>query len=259
MYPRTRSLEEAIYDPQRAIRTLPWNRAKALSSWVVLPAIFEFALFKLLPRLVSAWGGAFSSLMGWAGVRVREGGDVLFGDKVFHGALRGVACSAPGFGQWLAILVAIAVFVAVGRRLPERFKPVAAWLQLVGFVAFTAAAYFAWRPAAFPYDFAQYYRSRVVGTIAFLLIVPVLFGFFFFPLERRLWRKLAITAAYFGYLAVALPLELSGVAIACRALSLAVLPLAFILMGPLLQIAWFAAFFSYGISGIEQAEVRAGG
>jgi hypothetical protein len=245
------SLEEALFDPQRAIRTFGNRPYRTLGVAFASSLFFLPPLLWQLHSVAEFWHRLFSALMGWCGIALRPAAEFNFGGYSFGSWLPSMAAQSPGLAQWLFFIVVAAGLHFGGKLLPDRFRPVTLWMSLIAAIASTAIIYFAWRPADFPYDFALYYRARAAGTLVLLLLAPPILGLLYYPIDRSWLRRFVMTAAYLGFIVAAFPFELVLVALACKAFSVAVLPLMFILIGPVLQIIWFAAFFSYGVSGID--------
>jgi hypothetical protein len=140
------------------------------------------------------------------------------------------------------------VALAASFLLPERLLPLRYYLRFAVLIQLTAFATFALWPASFPYDLPRYVLSLFHIGSAFLVLLPLLLGFTYFPFDVSWWRKLLLTALCVGHIAVLIPLQVLVHVFLIHHLSLLAMPAMFLLWGILPLLFAFIALYGWAMS-----------
>ena len=249
---RRRGNDGGIIAPHRAFITLAY-KGTALAAIATVPILLCLLWLLLNPVIAEFWwrvldrGRVLLNLPGRTGMAVFVWTDhVQFGIPFID---LPVAASTPM--QWLATTFITAFMLLAAAALRGKFTPLGYLLRAIAFLQFTALVYFAFIPERFPYRLLDYTIAGLGAGYALIAGVPLLFGFIFFVFRLSLWRKVALTVAAMGHLAILLPLQhLVHVWLMSR-LSLILMPTLFFFFGLLLEVMLVIALYGWGMSWEE--------
>lgn len=230
-----------------------------VSAVIVPMLIATFVLLALRP-LGDVWLQALRLLQGALGLPGGVAAHELPLGRVFSYTVPYLTTTArlPATRDHLIVGAACAVFLMVARALPARFTPLSYYLRFGTLVQLTAFLYFAIEPDTFPYALPPYLQSLFEMGSAALVLIPIVFGLTLFPFDIALWRKIVLTLATVGHLAVLIPLQAAIHAYAIYHLSVLVMPAMFFLWGVLVHVFVFVAMYGWGMSWPERdAQPRA--
>jgi hypothetical protein len=243
---RRRGTRGGIIVPHRAMitgRLTPWR----LTSMVIVPLLLAAITTFLLPRLTTIWSlGQAIGPLGLPG-DVASDPATVFGFTVAMPFLTTPA-SMPGSTHFWSVGGISGVALAASFLLPERLLPLRYYLRFAVLIQLTAFATFALWPASFPYDLPRYVLSLFHIGSAFLVLLPLLLGFTYFPFDVSWWRKLLLTALCVGHIAVLIPLQVLVHVFLIHHLSLLAMPAMFLLWGILPLLFAFIALYGWAMS-----------
>ena len=245
---RRRGARGGVIAPHRAMitgRLTPWR----LTSMVIVPLLLAVITAFLLPRLAGIWSWLLGQLIGPLGLpgEVAREPATVFGLTVAMPYLTTNA-SMPASAHFWTVGAISGVALVASVLLPERFLPLRYFLRFAVLIQVTAFAVFALRPATFPYDLPRYVLSLFEIGGAFLVLLPLLLGFTYFPFDVSWWRKLLLTTLSVGHIAVLIPLQVLVHAFLIHHLSLLVMPAMFLLWGILPLLFAFIALYGWAMS-----------
>jgi len=204
----------------------------------------------LLPAMGDFWTVLFEQghrLLGLPGAVERRGFAVLDGIEfaIPTLALEGTVPTDSTLGITAAIT---ALLIAISLLFRDRWIPLAYFLRAVAIVQLTSVAYFAWFGAAFPYRLPEYVVGLLTAGLFLMGLVPLLLGLTFYFLDVSPIRKVGLTVAVLGHLALLLPLQAMLHASLITVLTIVVMPLLFLLFGFLLDVMVLVAFYGWAMS-----------
>jgi hypothetical protein len=147
---------------------------------------------------------------------------------------------------WLTCAATLALFAAT-LFLPSKLIPVMYLLRGILLVPATALLYFALLPARFPHTPDSYMEGLVTAVIAFISIIPLLFGLTYYIFDFGLLKKAFLTAITMTHLALFLPLQVLLQALFLQKTVL-FMPVLYIIFGMPINILIFIAFYSWGMT-----------
>ncbi len=140
--------------------------------------------------------------------------------------------------------------------LPERFIPLRYFLRLVVLLQASAIVVFARWPGSFPYRLQEHLFLLQAAGLVVMALVPVVLGFTLHVFDLALWRKVAVTLALLGHLALFIPLKALVHAVLITGGTALVMPVLFLLFGLLPDVLVFVAFYGWALSWRGELERR---
>lgn len=244
-----KSIEERIFDPQRSVRCVGGARGD-LACALLAPLAVDSLILGFADRLFGIWRAVFAGALRWA----RLPAEVTMEPSRFPAGWRvrmpciEILAGAPSPVQWAWILYALAMAWLATRLLPERWMPLTYALRFLCVVQLTSVVFFAVWPGRFPYGVDDFVRTQVCTGFVFLLLIPPVYGMSYLILDFSLWRKLALLLISVTYVGLAAPVQIVTCAILTYFGSLALIPLFYLALGPLVYVSWMVAFYSWGVS-----------
>jgi hypothetical protein len=168
----------------------------------------------------------------------------------FDSAIPRVDIAAPMPGTSILVFagVLIAGALIVSFSLPPSLMPLSYLLRAFSFIHATAVFYFAFFSPYFPHDLPGYLSTMLGSTMAFLSAIPAIMSFTFYIFDIVLVRKLLLTVLIIGHLIILAPLQYLVHCYVIVKWSALYMPVLYIMLGLLPQIAIFIAFYSWGMS-----------
>ncbi|MFZ3213100.1 MAG: hypothetical protein WA188_16475 [Terriglobales bacterium] len=203
-----------------------------------------------MPRIASFWAKLLSFWM----QRLWPGTAVLLIDRTVVGHWR---VPVPYFKvdagpidgwTWLAVAAGSVVLFVLSYRIPSDTQlPFVYLLRTLAAIQWSALAYTRLARRPFPQDASEYCASMLLFGLIFIGLMPVILGFTFYIFDVSIWKKIALTAVTVGHLTLFIPLQYLAHACILR-VSLLFLPILYFVLGPLVDVIVFIAFYSWGMS-----------
>jgi hypothetical protein len=245
----TVSNEEKMLDPQRAVRRVEIS-ARTLALAAILLTGSEWALLSGVNAIFAFWNRVLIFGMALAAAD----GQVVMEDWVIrprHGVMMpGLDLPAlpPDGAHYWWVAYAVCMIWLLVSYLPERMLPLSYGARFLCFVQASSLVFFALKPASYVYGISHFARTELNAGFVFMLLVPVLLSVSYFTLGFSSFKKASLLALTLGFFAVAVPLHVLACSVLAQKLTLVVLPVFYLAMGPLIFVAWFVAFYSWGLS-----------
>jgi len=246
---RIRGVKGGVIAPHRSMVGLPWTIWRLFTT-LLLVAFGLGILWAAIPWLGQGWQLAFDRARDFLRIDAPLGDQLLSlpGGITLTLPVLAVHTPLPGTGTlWIAGIVSAALLL-LSFPLPERFTPLKYFLRLIALLEGIAIAFFALRPASFPYQLQDHVFILLTAGLVVMALVPVILGFTLHVFDLALWKKALLTVALLVHLAVFIPLQaLVHLAIVLRA-SAVVMPVLFLLFGLLPDVLIFVAFYGWALS-----------
>ena len=131
--------------------------------------------------------------------------------------------------------------------LPQPFIPVTYLGRGILFLQASALVYFAIIPAEFPHTPNSYLEGLFGAGMAFITIVPTLFGFTYFIFQFSLQQKALLTILTMVHLSLFLPLQILAQALVLQK-TVMFMPVLYIGFGLPMEVLIIIAFYSWGMT-----------
>jgi hypothetical protein len=153
----------------------------------------------------------------------------------------------PSIAALQTATVLLIALVTLSLLLRDRWIPLAYFLRALALVQLSSVLFFA-IGGEFPYQLPEYVVGLLSAGLFVMGLVPLVLGLTFYFLDISAVRKLALTLAVLGHLAILLPLQALLHAYLIEALTVVVMPTLFLLFGLLLDIMVLVAFYGWAMS-----------
>jgi YaiO family outer membrane protein len=196
-----------------------------------------------------AWAGLEAQLLKWFGVagsiemvtRPVVAGYELYVPQIVI-AMRPVTREI----WWIATIVSVVIF-AGSWLIPRRWLPARYLLRLLVIVQSSAQVFF-WSGKSLPYNIADYTEVLHLAGAMVIGIIPLLFGFTFYPLDFGRLKKLLVTLMAMSHLCVFIPLQYLLHAVLLHQTSLILMPLVFWAFGLTVDVFVVISFYGWAAS-----------
>jgi hypothetical protein len=219
------------------------------------------ALLAALPAIGRLWIGMVEALHGFLGLPGSvEQRQVDFLRLVQYN-LPVLSLEAPVPDHrtlWIAAIASVGLG-AVTLLLRGRALPLAYFLRMTALLLLITAGYFALAGDRFPYRLPEYGVGLLTGGVIVMGLIPLILGLTYYVFDLSFFRKVFVTVAVVGHLAVFLPLQAMVHVYLVANLSLVVMPVLFLLFGLMLDVMIFVAFYGWAMSGPTPTLDRAAG
>ncbi len=245
---RFRGWRGSLITPHRAFGRLHIGPREVIES-VLLAGVGLVGWVKSLPAVGRFW----AYILSFWGTRLGFKESVVLVPQGWGNHIRfslpcfSLSAGAPsGSTWWGTAIVTVLVFVA-SFLLTEEGLPWAYLMRGFCLLQATALAYFAFAAARFPHDLPGYTVSMLVFGCILIGLVPVMYGFTFYPLNFSLTKKIFLTIVTMGHLLLFLPNQYMLHVYLLHG-SVLFMPVLYFLFGPFLDIVVFIGFYSWGMS-----------
>lgn len=244
-----KTIEERIFDPQRSIHSVPRSRG-GLAFAVLAPVLADSLLVGFASRVFAFWAAVFAGVLRWLRLPATVWMEPC---KAFPRWSVRMPCiemlaGSPTPWQWAWILYGMAAGWLATRLVPERWMPLTYGIRFLCLVQLTAVFFFAFWPGQFPYGIDDFVRTQVYTGFVFLLMIPPIYGMSYFILDFSPLQKAGLLLMAVSYIGVAAPVQIVTCVILTHFGSLALIPLFYLALGPLVYVSWMVAFYSWGVS-----------
>ena len=252
---RKRGYSGQLINEHRAFRRIG-DRQRISWSAVLLVLLLSIAVLVLLQPFANFWRELLEFVAPATGfgdeVAVRSR-TVLPFVKVDVPYLASNASTPSGPAWSISVFITI-IALAISFFLPRRFLPFTYLLRLGVAIHAVSLAYFAVFADYFPYTLPRYTSDMFTIGLAFISLVPLIFGLTYFVFDFGVARKLTIVILTLGHLVVFIPLQYLLHAAFVRSFSLLYLPILFMLFGALLDISILIAMYGWAMSWRDRQE-----
>lgn len=238
-----------IISPHRALLTLPLRRNELIPA--ILLALAVLVVYVLLLHQVAAgWSVILQwclDLFGYDKIRLGTFGFSVAGYDIYTPYVQ-LGAAVPDAEQWKTGVILIAAVLIVSLFLPDRLKPLAYLMRALALIHAIAVAYFSYWPDLYPYSLAGYHALMMLAGMAFIAVVPVVYGLTYFIFDVSLVNKLALTVASMLYLFIVIPLQYFAHAYLIHEYSLMYMPVLFLMFGVMIDVFLLIAFYAWMMS-----------
>ena len=228
---------------------LPWTIWRLFTT-LLLVAFGLVVLWAALPWLGKAWQLMFEAARGYLRIDAPLGDQVLplpF-DLSFTVPSLAVPTPLPDATTLVIFAFGSAAVYLLAMALPARFTPLTYFLRLLAVLMAIAVGFFALWPQAFPYRLQDQVFLVLTAGLVVMGLVPVILGLTLHVFDLAFWKKILLTLAILGHLAIFLPLQaLAHLELTLRATAV-VMPVLFLLFGLLPDVLIFVAFYGWALS-----------
>lgn len=246
MHPPTRRAPPSSH---RALHRLRFPARR----WLVvllLPLAIDALYVSLLDPISGAWRGMLAVWFDWMDWDGSVGIEpVSIGARLTLALPRVTLETRPiSNAIWLGIGGATSLVLATSFLLPERLLPLRYLLRFTVLIQAGALALFALSPASFPHTAAAHTRDGLLMTLAFIALVPWLHALTYYIFDFHLLKKIGLTLLTMAYLLLFAPFQYLAHLWLMHHLSVAAMPVLYLLLGMPLQILIFVAFYGWAMS-----------
>lgn len=248
MFLKPKTFEEQMLDPQRAVRHVPLE-PKNVALALLLALVADSLLLLGAQRIFDLWRRICEGILAVTGAE----GKVLM-ERWILGPRSGVvspwvdlvALSPDPRQWWWTAYASFVTWIGVG-YLPDRFMPATYAIRFLCAVQATSLLVFWWKPASYVYGISHFTQTELNIGFAFMLLQPLMLGLSYLLLNFKLRHKLFLLAGTLAYFVFAVPVHIMLCSLLAHWLSLLTLPMFYLAFGPLVFVAWFVAFYSWGM------------
>ena len=229
--------------------TLPLRRRELVQA-MLLALLVLVAYILVLDQVAAGWSIILQwclDLFGYEKVRLANFGFSIAGYDIYTPYVQ-LGAAVPDSEQWLSAIVLIAVVLIVSLFLPDRLKPLAYLLRALALIHVIAVVYFSYWPDHYPYSLAGYHALMMLAGMAFIAVVPVVYGLTYFIFDTSLLSKLTLTLGTMLYLYIVIPLQYFAHAYLIREFSLLYMPVLFLMFGVMIDVFLLIAFYAWMMS-----------
>ena len=245
---RFRGHRGGIIPMHRALTRLNYGLTE-LSSSIALTFIVLYAWTKCIPYVCGFWRRIFRLGLDYLPLKAdlstsahHLGSLVRFDLPCFH-----IEALLPSPLLWESMCALTVFAFAITFLLPSRLIPLVYALRGGVFVQASALAYFAIRPAQFPYTPGEYLEGLAMTGFAVISMVPLLFSLTYYILHFSLLKKVFITIFTMGYLCLFLPVQLVLQALIIQK-SVLFMPVLYLILGMPLDMLIVVALYSWAMT-----------
>ena len=235
--------------PHRAFRKL-WLSPADICVGVILTLGATAGWVVLLPRVARLWARLLSF---WI-KRLWAGGPVVLVDSKVLGHFR---VPVPWFPVkagpvtgwiWFSIAAGSLLLFAFSYKLSrDNSLPFIYLIRALCMIQWSALAYVGLRGRQIPQDPSEYCSSMLLFGMILIAVMPGVLAVSFYIFDVSSLKKIALTAMIMAHLTLFIPLQYLLHACILR-VSLLFLPILYFVLGPLLDVIVFIAFYSWGMS-----------
>nr|WP_311530473.1 hypothetical protein [uncultured Ralstonia sp.] len=233
--------------------------APTLAGLVVVPVLFNLAVWQLRDELSAGWAAIFAFWL----TKLEIAGAVV--ERATHPTLFeiplphvDVAASLPDSVTWLvATAVTILVWLAA-LRLREKYLPLRYFLLFVLFIQITSLLFFAVAPERFPHSASGYIDGELKTEFGFLLLLPWGHALMYYVFDFSWPRKIGLTLMTLAFVVIAVPLQLTLHVYVLARCSLLLMPLLSFVLGPTLIVFGCIALYGWAMSWRRERELPVG-
>ncbi|MFS4461127.1 hypothetical protein [Bdellovibrio sp. HCB2-146] len=219
-----REYELKIFSPQRAFRSVLLSRTN-VRDCLLLTVVFEYLAMFALPHVQFIWSWAHHFLLGLIEIP---------GPPQF-----------PNLTVRIVASIISACLLFFPRYFPDNWIPLRYFLRFLGFVLIMCVLFID-SISLSAEDLLQFQRNSMRYS---LLLAPGLLAISLYLMPIHFGRKFLTTLSMLIFLFIFTPFLTASSWILMSELSLLILPLLFLVTGPLLFFAFYMCFFSWGMSG----------
>jgi hypothetical protein len=238
-----------IISPHRALLTMPMHRREfipALGLALLLLVTYIFALH----WVAACWTGILHwclDLFGYHSVKLAYYGFSVAGYNIYTPYVQ-LGAALPNAEQWNAAVILTGIILVMSLLLPDRFTPLAYLLRALALIQAISIFYFTFWPQYYPYSLEGYHALMMLGGMAFIAIVPIVFGFTYFIFDDSLLKKLSISLITMFYLGLVIPLQYFAQLYLIHRFSLLYMPVLFLMFGLMIDVFLLIAFYAWAMS-----------
>ncbi len=238
-----------IISPHRALLTIPLHRREFIPA-LILALLILVAYIIALHWVAASWSSLLHwclTLFGYHDVRLANFGFSIAGYNIYTPYAQ-LGAAVPNAEQWNTAVILTACILVISFLLPDRFTPLAYLLRALALIHAISIAFFTWWPQYYPYSLAGYHALMMLAGMAFIAIVPVVYGLTYFIFDVSLLKKLALTLITMLYLGLVIPLQYFAQLYLIHRFSLLYMPVLFLMFGLMIDVFLLIAFYAWAMS-----------
>ncbi|HEX7024115.1 MAG TPA: hypothetical protein VF187_04775 [Gemmatimonadales bacterium] len=254
---RVRGVRGGVIAPHRSMVGLPWT-VRRLFTTLILTAGGLLLLLASLPWVGRLWQFCFEQGRALLGIRAPLGEQTWFlpGGPEFTLPVLAMTTPLPESRTLAVAAVITALGLALSFLLPARWTPLGYFLRLLVAVQASAIGFFAFSPEPFPYRLQDHVFLLLSAGLVVMGLVPLILGLTLHVFDLAFWKKLFLSVAIMGHLAVFVPLQaLIHIWLVLHG-SAVLMPVLFLVFGLLLDVLVFVSFYGWALSWKGELERR---
>lgn len=235
--------------PHRALLTIPLRRREFIPALVLAVLILTLYILSL-GWVAAGWETLLQwclDLFGYHEVELANFGFSLGGYNIYTPYIM-LGAGVPSADQWNTAVVLTASILVISMLLPDRFMPLAYLLRALALIHAIAIFYFSYWPQSYPYGLAGYHALMMLAGMAFIAVVPIVFGLTYYIFDVSLLKKLAVTLMTMSYLGLLIPLQYFAHVYLVHTFSLLYMPILFLMFGLMIDVFLLIAFYAWAMS-----------
>lgn len=235
--------------PHRALLTIPLRRREFLSALGLAMLLLIGYIFSL-GWVATGWEHILLwclDVFGYHNVRLGSFGFSVADYDIYTPYLQ-LGAGVPNSQQWTGAVLLTSIILIISFLLPDRHTPLAYLLRALALIHAIAIVYFTIWPQYYPYSLAGYHALMMLVGMAFIAIVPVVYGLTYFIFDVSLMKKLSITLFTMLYLFLLIPLQYFAHAYLVHTFSLIYMPVLFLMFGMMIDVFLLIAFYAWAMS-----------
>jgi hypothetical protein len=235
--------------PHRALLTIPLRRRDflpALSLALLLLIAYIFALH----AVAAGWETLLQwclDLFGYHNTKLANFGFSIGGYNIYTPYVQ-LGAAVPNGAQWNVAVILTSIILVISLLLPDRLTPLAYLLRALALIHAIAIVYFTFWPQHYPYSLAGYHALMMLAGMAFIAIVPIVYGLTYYIFDVSLVKKLLITLGTMIYLGLVIPLQYFAQVYLIHTFSLLYMPILFLMFGLMIDVFLLIAFYAWAMS-----------
>ena len=238
-----------IISPHRALLTIPLRRREFLPA-ISLALLLLIAYIFALHWVAAGWESLLRwclDLFGYHAIKLANFGFSVADYNIYTPYVQ-LGAAVPNAAQWNAAVILTAIILVISLLLPDRLTPLAYLLRALALIHAITIVYFTFWPQYYPYSLASYHALMMLAGMAFIAIVPIVYGLTYFIFDISLLKKLALTLMTMLYLGLVIPLQYFAQLYLIHNYSLLYMPILFLMFGLMIDVFLLIAFYAWAMS-----------
>lgn len=235
--------------PHRALLTIPMQRREFLPA-IGLAILLLIGYIFSLGWVAAGWEHILLwclDVFGYHDVKLGNFGFSIAGYNIYTPYLQ-LGAAVPDSEQWNGAVLLTSLILIISFLLPDRHTPLAYLLRALALIHAISIVYFSFWPQYYPYALAGYHALMMLAGMAFIAIVPIVYGLTYYIFDVSLIKKVAITLITMLYLLLIIPLQYFAHVYLVHSFSLLYMPVLFLMFGLMIDVFLLIAFYAWAMS-----------
>lgn len=235
--------------PHRALLTIPLRRREFIPA-LMLALLLLTGYILSLGWVATGWEILLQwclDLFGYHEVKLANFGFSVAGYNIYTPYIQ-LGAAVPNGDQWNTAVFLTTIILVLSLMLPDRLTPLAYLMRALALIQAIAITYFTFWPQHYPYSLAGYHALMMLAGMAFIAIVPIVYGLTYYIFDVSLLKKLAVTLMTMLYLGLVIPLQYFAHVYLVHTFSLLYMPILFLMFGLMIDVFLLIAFYAWAMS-----------